>query len=149
MGEVFHGRILIPANIEGEAVVSRHPFNNLASFYQTVRENAPTVICSDQNNADLYGKELTGKIVCVKSSIGSTSAGAMWEEIAYRGLAPRAILFSERIDSLAAAGLVLAQIWAEHPVVAADMLGNDFLETVKDGDKVQIFANGEVEVCRK
>lgn len=144
----FQGNAVIAGAASGEAVVSRKPFNNLASFYGTVRTDAETVICSDQNNPDLFGKELTGKIVCVARSIGSTSAGAMWEEIAHRGLAPKAMLFAESIDSLAAAGLILADIWAGNTVVAVDSLGEGFLDAVADGDRVSIHPDGRVTVTK-
>ena len=57
------------------------------------------------------------------------------------------MLFANHIDSLAAAGAVLADVWAEGvsmPVV--DSLGDEFLHYVKDGMKITIKANGIVEV---
>lgn len=144
----FEGNAVIAGTVTGAAVVSRKPFNNLASFYGTVRTDSNTVICSDQNNTDLFGKELTGKVVCVAKSIGSTSAGAMWEEIAHRGLAPKAMLFAEKIDSLAAAGLILADIWAGSTVVAVDSLGEGFLDVVADDDCVSIYSDGRVTVTK-
>ena len=57
------------------------------------------------------------------------------------------MLFSGPIDSLAAAGAVLADVWVEGvtmPVV--DSLGEEFLAYVKDGMKITVKADGIVEV---
>ena len=57
------------------------------------------------------------------------------------------MLFSEPIDSLAAAGAVLADVWLDDitmPVV--DSLGEDFLNYVKDGMTVTVGEDGTVTV---
>ena len=57
------------------------------------------------------------------------------------------MLFANRIDSLAAAGAVLAEVWVDGvsmPVV--DSLGDEFLDYVKDGMKITVKADGVVEV---
>jgi hypothetical protein len=41
-------------------------------------------VCSDQDNAELFGRDLKDKIVCLPISIGSTSAGATWDRVAHR-----------------------------------------------------------------
>ena len=63
------------------------------------------------------------------------------------GRQPACMLFSGPIDSLAAAGSILASVWlpeAQMPVV--DSLGEEFLNYVKDGMKITVCANGLVEV---
>ena len=57
------------------------------------------------------------------------------------------MLFSEPIDSLAAAGAILADVWlkeASMPVV--DSLGEDFLQYVKDHMSITVKEDGTVEV---
>ena len=57
------------------------------------------------------------------------------------------MLFANHIDSLAAAGAVLADVWVDGvsmPVV--DGLGDEFLNYVKDGMQITVKANGVVEV---
>ena len=57
------------------------------------------------------------------------------------------MLFSNHIDSLAAAGAVLADVWVDGvsmPVI--DSLGEEFINYVKDGMKITVKANGVVEV---
>ena len=57
------------------------------------------------------------------------------------------MLFANHIDSLAAAGAVLADVWVDGvtmPVI--DSLGDEFLNYVKDGMKITVKADGVVEV---
>ena len=57
------------------------------------------------------------------------------------------MLFSNPIDSLAAAGAVLADVWVDGvtmPVI--DSLGDEFLNYVKDGMTITIKDDGIVEV---
>jgi hypothetical protein len=60
---------------------------------------------------------------------------------------PACMLFSNPIDSLAAAGSILASVWlpdAKMPVV--DSLGEEFLNYVKDGMSITIQEDGTVLV---
>ena len=60
---------------------------------------------------------------------------------------PAALLFANHIDSLAAAGAVLADVWVENvsmPVI--DCLGDEFLNFVKDGMQITVKEDGTVEV---
>ena len=57
------------------------------------------------------------------------------------------MVFSEPIDSLAAAGVVLADVWLDDvsmPVI--DSLGEEFLAYVEDGMTISIKDDGIVEV---
>jgi predicted aconitase with swiveling domain len=65
------------------------------------------------------------------------------------GRQPACMLFSNPIDSLAGACVILADIWleGEHtkmPVI--DSLGEEFLNYVKDGMTITIKEDGVVEV---
>ena len=65
------------------------------------------------------------------------------------GRQPACMLFSKPIDSLAGAGVILADVWLEGentkmPVI--DSLGDDFLEYVKTGMTVTIKEDGVVVV---
>jgi predicted aconitase with swiveling domain len=62
------------------------------------------------------------------------------------GVAPKAMLFSESIDSIAAAGVILADVWTENSIVTVDKLGQDFLDYVKDGMTVTVKQDGTVIV---
>ena len=57
------------------------------------------------------------------------------------------MLFANHIDSLAAAGAVLADVWVDGvtmPVI--DSLGDEFLNYVKDGMKITVKPDGIVEI---
>ena len=56
------------------------------------------------------------------------------------------MLFSQKIDSLAAAGLVVTDVWAGKRIFAVDQLGNSFLEFVKNGDRIVIKENGTITI---
>jgi predicted aconitase with swiveling domain len=140
----FQGRVVLPGDLNGEAVVTRTGFNTLASFYKALLSGSKRAVCSDQDNAELFGKDLKDKIICLPMSLGSTSAGATWDRVAHRGIAPKALLFSRTIDSLTAAGLIIACFWAGKRVVAVDRLGQRFLDEVRDGDSISIREDGTV-----
>jgi len=142
----FMGRPVLPGRVEAEAVVTSFGFNTLACFSEALVSDARCAICSDHNNPELYGKQLDGKIICIPKTIGSTTAGAVWEHLLLCGLAPKAMLFADRIDSLAAAGLVVADIWAEMRIVTIDQLGYDFLKHVKHNVRILIQENARVIV---
>jgi predicted aconitase with swiveling domain len=142
----FKGRALLPGHLEGEALVTRMGFNTYASFSTSMHTQAETAQCSDGGNQELYGKNLTDKIICLPKTIGSTSAGAVWPRVAQMGIAPKAMLFSQPIDSLAAAGLVVADVWVGKRIYAVDQLGDEFLESVEDGDRIVIREDGTVTI---
>lgn len=129
----FKGRVIAPGNWEGEAVVTRQGFNTLATFQKSAMANKSEVIAADQNNADLFGKNITGKALCLPITIGSTTGGLVIQTVCAMGINPKCFLFSEHIDSLAASGIVLARVWENSDVIAVDKLGEEFLNTVQTG----------------
>ncbi|HBH12833.1 MAG: Uncharacterized protein XD91_1404, partial [Clostridiales bacterium 38_11] len=62
------------------------------------------------------------------------------------GASPACLLFSNTIDSLAAAGAILSDIWTDINLPTVDNLGEDFLTYVKDGMNVEIMDGGIVRV---
>ncbi len=152
MSRTFSGRAILPPdsgyprNLEGEALVTRTGFNTYASFYTSIHAQVEAALCADSGNRELYGKNLTGKIICLPQTTGSTSAGAVWQRIARLGVAPKAMLFSQQIDSLAAGGLIVADVWAGKRIVTVDQLGDEFLESVRDGDRIVICQDGTVTI---
>lgn len=146
MSKVFQGRVVLGGDIEGESVVSHEGLNLLASYQKSALKKAKNVICSDQNNKDLYNKNLTNKIICLPKTIGSTTGGMVLETAVKMNIGPKAMLFSEHIDSLAAAGIILSDVWVGKRIVTIDQLGEEFLEYVKDGMRIHIKADGKVVV---
>ena len=130
-----------------EAVVSHVGFNTLASLQGALQFGDKKATCGDQNNPDLHGKQLAGKAVCLPQTIGSTTGGLVLYCACAMGRQPACMLFSNPIDSLAAAGSILASVWlpdVKMPVV--DSLGQEFLDYVKDGMSITIGEDGVVTV---
>lgn len=145
--KTFQGRVVAPGNVKAEALVSHGGLNTLASFQKALQFGDKTATCGDQNNPDLYGKKMAGKALCLPRTIGSTTGGLVLYCACSMHRQPACMLFSEPIDSLAAAGAVLADVWLDDitmPVV--DSLGEDFLNYVKDGMTVTVGEDGTVTV---
>ena len=143
----FMGRVVAPGTVSAPALVSHGGLNTLASFQKALQFGDKKATCGDQNNADLYGKQLAGKALCLPQTIGSTTGGLVLYCACAMGRQPGCMLFSGPIDSLAAAGSILASVWLEDvnmPVV--DSLGQEFLDYVKDGMSVTICNDGTVRV---
>jgi len=63
-----------------------------------------------------------------------------------KGIAPKAMLFANHIDSLAACGNLVWDNWHGKRVVTVDLLGDDFLNAVKTGDKFTVLKDGTIEI---
>ncbi len=146
MKRKFKGRAILPGGIEGNALVTRRGFNTYASFYTSIHQRTGKAVCADVGNPDLYGKDLANRIICLPGTTGSTSSGAVWQRLVNLGAAPGAMLFSRRIDSMAAGGLIVADIWAGNRIITVDQLGEAFLDAVKEGDVIQVLASGDVTI---
>ncbi len=142
----FKGRVIAGGNWKGEAVVSHGGVNTLATFQKSALKNAKEVYASDQNNPDIFEKNITGKALCLPITIGSTTGGLVIQTVCSMKINPAAFLFSEHIDSLAASGIILARVWENSPVIAIDQLGEEFLSTVKEGDTLEISEDGTVTI---
>ena len=143
----FKGRIVTPGTVTASALVSHNGLNTLASFQAALQFGDKKATCGDQNNPDLYNKEMAGKALCLPMTIGSTTGGLVLYCACAMKRQPACMLFSKPIDSLAAAGSILASVWLDGvsmPVV--DSLGDEFLEYVKDGMTVTVKDGGIVVV---
>ena len=143
----FKGRVVTPGEVTAEAVVTTEGFNTLASFQMALQFGDKEVKCGDQSNQQIYGKSLINKALCLPQTIGSTTGGLVLYCACALHKNPACLLFANHIDSLAAAGAVLADVWVDGvtmPVV--DGLGDEFLNYVKDGMKITVKADGIVEV---
>ena len=145
--KTFKGRPVVPGNVTAEALVSHGGLNTLASFQKALQFGDKKATCGDQNNTDLYGKQMFGKALCLPQTIGSTTGGLVLYCACSMGRQPTCMLFSEPIDSLAAAGAILSDVWLEGtPLPVVDCLGAEFLEYMKDGMTVTVKEDGTVEV---
>ena len=143
----FNGRVVTPGTPKAEALVSHGGLNTLASFQKALQFGDKKATCGDQNNPDLYGHQMAGKALCLPQTIGSTTGGLVIYCCCSMGRQPACMLFSQPIDSLAGAGVILADVWLENvkmPVI--DSLGDEFLEYVQTGMTVTVQEDGRVIV---
>ena len=120
----FKGRIVTPGTVTAPALVSHGGLNTLASFQGALQFGDKKATCGDQNNPDLYNKEMVGKALCLPQTIGSTTGGLVLYCACAMNRQPACMLFSKPIDSL----------------------GDEFLEYVKDDMSVTILEDGTVRV---
>ena len=143
----FKGRIVAPGTVSAPALVSHGGLNTLASFQKALQFGDKKATCGDQNNPDLYGKQMAGKALCLPCAIGSTTGGLVLYCACSMKRQPACMLFSEPIDSLAAAGAVLADVWLDDvSMPGIDSLGEEFLAYVKDDMTITIKEDGVVVV---
>ena len=150
----FKGRPVVAGKCTAPALVSHGGFNTLASFQGALQFGDLPIIgskykqteCDDQNNKDLYQKPMLNKTLCLPQTIGSTTGGMILYCANVLGKCPSCLLFSEHIDSLAAAGAALSAVWSESPMPVVDCLGQEFLDYVKDGMAIDVDEDGTVTV---
>lgn len=143
----FKGRVVAPGTCTAEAVVTTQGFNTLASMQMALQFGDKKMKCGDQNNPELNSKPLINKALCLPQTIGSTTGGLVLYCACAMHKNPACMLFANHIDSLAAAGAILADVWVDEitmPVI--DCLGDEFLHYVKDGMTVRVLEDGVVEV---
>ena len=141
----FKGRIVAPGTVTAPALVSHGGLNTLASFQGALQFGDKKATCGDQNNPDLYNKPMAGTALCLPQTIGSTTGGLVLYAACSMNRMPACMLFSKPIDSLAAAGSILASVWlpdVKMPVI--DSLGDEFLNYVKDGMTITVKEDGTV-----
>ena len=145
--KTFQGRPLLPGKLEGKALVSRMAFNTSGSYLNNMfAGETKKAICTDAANKDLYQKDLKGAIICTTQTVGSTLGGCVLMGMGDLGVGPKALLFAWHIDSVAAAGLFMDDIWNEKRIITIDLLGDEFLKAVNTGDPIAIREDGTVEV---
>ena len=143
----FKGRVVAPGTVTAPALVSHGGLNTLASFQKALQFGDKKAPCGAQNNPALYNKQMLGTALCLPQTIGSTTGGLVLYCACAMERQPACMLFSKPIDSLAAAGSILASVWLDGvnmPVV--DNLGEEFLDYVKDGMTITVKDGGVVVV---
>lgn len=146
MSRVFKGRPVVPGNVTTTILKSSAGVNTLASFQKCILTGDKEAKCSDQNNPDIYEKPMHGVALCLPQTIGSTTGGLILYCVASMGLQPACLLFSKDIDSLAAAGAILTDVWTEVSMPTVDGLGDEFLEYIQTGMTVTVEEDGTVTV---
>ena len=146
----FKGRVVAPGQITAEALVSHGGLNTLASFQKALQFGDKKATCGDQNNQDLFNKQMAGKALCLPQTIGSTTGGLVLYCACSMGRQPACMLFSKPIDSLAGAGVILADVWLEGdhtkmPVI--DSLDSERHSCIKFGVDFAEKSRSGIHVC--
>jgi predicted aconitase with swiveling domain len=145
--QTFQGRPVVAGDINGKALVSKQPFNPTSSYIENIWGGATDkATCTDQDNKELFKKDLNGVILCTSQCIGSSMGGAAFMAVAGLGVAPKAMLYSYHIDAVSASGIVMANVWQKKPIITIDQLGDEFLKAVKSGNPIAVKKDGTVEV---
>jgi predicted aconitase with swiveling domain len=67
--QTFKGRVVLAGKVTGNATVSKQAFNTSGSYMENMfagrTDAAP---CSDANNKELFGKDLSGAILCIPTT---------------------------------------------------------------------------------
>ena len=95
---VFKGRVVAPGTVTAPALVSHGGLNTLASFQKALQFGDKTATCGDQNNPDLYNKQMLGKALCLPMTIGSTTGGMVLYCACAMKRQPACLLFSKPIE---------------------------------------------------
>ncbi|GAB1580497.1 aconitase X swivel domain-containing protein [Phyllobacterium phragmitis] len=94
--------VLVPgAEVRAEALVLSAPI----SFWGGV--NPQTGLIADVRHPQ-HGVSISGRVLCLPGTIGSSSAAAVLLELVYAGLAPSAIVLNEP-DAILLLGLIVAR----------------------------------------
>ena len=145
--KTFQGRVVVPGTSIAEALVSHGGFNTLASYQMGMMFGDKKMKCGDQNNPDIYKKPMIGKALCLPMTIGSTTGGMVLFTVCSSGKQPACMLFSKPIDSLAASGAILGDVWTDAKMPVVDNLGDAFPDYVQTGMTVTVKDDGVVEVA--
>ena len=146
MAKEYKGRVVVPGNVQAEALVTHTGFNTLANLKTAGSFLNRKGVLQDMNNPEIYGKLMPGKALCLPETIGSTTGGMVLYCASVMGVGPSCMLFSKKADTLAVAGAVLTANWSEHPIVLIDDLGEEFLQEVKEGQMITVRDDGTVIV---
>lgn len=90
-----------------------------------------------------YGQSVTGKILCLPATIGSSSAAAVLLELVYANLAPAAIILHEP-DAILLLGLIVADEMGLI-IPPALQLDRDYYPTL-DAQKLRISDQGVIQM---
>ena len=142
----YKGRVVVPGDVIGEALVTHAGFNTLANLKTAGSFLNSRGVLQDMNNPELYGKRIPGKVLCLPETIGSTTGGMVLYCASVMGVGPACMLFSKKADTLAVAGAVLTANWSKHPIVLVDDLGEEFLQEIQEGQRIHVKEDGTVLV---
>ncbi len=128
--EIIKCRKISKGHAKGEVIVTKDPL----SFLGGVDPNSGNIIDSGH---ELYGENISGKILVIPSGKGSTVGSYVIFQMAKNKTAPKAII-SIKAEPIIATGAIMAEI----PMV--DQPEADILYIIKKGDVVEVDADSGI-----
>src|ERR1700722_2298216 len=139
MGELMSGQARIAGDAAGGVLASRGPL----SFWGGYDYRTGEII---DRRHPLSGQIATGRVLALPNTIGSSTTTAVLLEAVRAGTAPAAILTIGVDSFLALASIVSNEMYGRPiPLVALDQ---DQFQALVRGAKVQVFADGTVQVLQ-
>ena len=140
--KILKGRGITHGKVKGEAIVSKSAFG----FYGAV--DPGTGVVSDKRH-ELFGKNISGKILVFPEGRGSTAGAIAILELARCGTLPAALI-NRVTEPILATGAILAEKFYNRIIPVVDGLESDPLSEISNGDSVTVDADkGEVTVQKK
>ncbi len=146
MTTILKGTGIVGGHGNGTALVTRTPINFTAAL--TKPEN---ILKSRRDELrdrhhDLFGQKIREKVLVFPSSIGSTESGLVLLEIAYRRIAPAAMIVQQS-DPLLVSGTILAGIWFGRGMPVVAYSEEDLFDKICTGAHVGVDGDsGNIEI---
>ena len=145
MLRVLKGRSLSRGTAEGEAIVTKQPFNISAAFIFPLVQFSKKLKVADRTH-ELYKKDIKDKILIFPYPIGTTTLGFVLLETIVRRIAPKAIV-CEKAEPLMSSGAVAADIFFDLKFPIVDQIDFSELEKIENGSMVRVNGDeGTVEI---
>lgn len=134
--EMLTGRPLVPGKADGTVLVAREPL----SFWGGLDPHTGEVI---DRRHDLSGQIVTGRVLVLPYSRGSSSTSSTLTEAIRAGTAPAAIITCGSDPVLALGSIVALELYQRTvPIIALD---EAHYQRLKTGDRVVVHLNGKIE----
>jgi predicted aconitase with swiveling domain len=134
----LRGQVLIAGDpVDAESIALTAPI----SFWGGV--NPRTGEVADVRHPQ-YGQSLSGKIVLIPATVGSSSAAAVLLELVHAGRAPAAIVLHEP-DAILLLGLIVANEMGERSPIALRLDREHFQALA--GRRLVVSKDGDIETC--
>ena len=135
MERVVRGRVVIPGQARGVALVSDEPLSFWGGYDWQTGE------ITDRRHP-LSGQIAAGRVLCLPFTRGSSTTTAVLLEAIRNGTAPVAILTTASDFFFALASIVADELYAS-PVPLVALGGEDFA-SLKTGDQLKVNLNGSI-----
>jgi len=135
MGNVIQGKVIIPGQARGMALVSNEPLSFWGGYDWKTGE------ITDRRHP-LSGQIAAGRILCLPFTRGSSTTTAVLLEAIRNGTAPAAILTTASDFFFALASVVADELYTR-PVPLIALKHENFAQ-LRTGDEVNVKMNGSV-----